>query len=340
MSLALGGPRKASYVLMAVGLFAIVRFNLAPALLAGLFSYMILDQSNRRLRTLGAGPLSSRWASVAVLLILAGGLGLIFQAFLHIGISRMPQLLDRATPRVDAITRRFGLDLQLTSAGDLRALIMDWVRENYRAITAASGLLTRGFFQIVIAVVAATLYFLSPTEPRSRPDDLHTELLDQISDRVSLFVASFERVIGAQLLIASINAFITAVFLYAVDMPFKNFLTLATFVCGVVPIVGNIASNALICAAAVVRSEQLAVAALVFLVVVHKAEYFLNSRIVGAAVAIPMWATLLGNLAGEVLMGVPGVLLAPTLLYYVRTELQLIPLRDREASRHGAAPLV
>ena len=38
----------------------------------------------------------------------------------------------------------------------------------------------------------------------------------------------------------------------------------------------------------------MALAALVFLVVVHKLEYFLNGKIIGDRVKNPIWLTLLG----------------------------------------------
>ena len=166
---------------------------------------------------------------------------------------------------------------------------------------------------------------LSPEPAPLEEGHLYSELHHEGRHRASLFVGSFERVMGAQVVIAAINALATAVFLFSVGMPFKTFLVLTTFVCGMVPIAGNIISNIVIVAAALTRSNQLAAAALVFLVAIHKAEYFLNSRIVGSRIHLPMWATLLALLVGEALLGVPGVILAPTLLYYVREELRLVP---------------
>ncbi|MBI3565594.1 MAG: AI-2E family transporter, partial [Elusimicrobia bacterium] len=199
------------------------------------------------------------------------------------------------------------------------------VRENARSVTKASGLLTRGFFQIVVAVAVAILAFLrtpGTDRPRGTPDE---EFLRECADRFKLFGVSFERVMGAQVVIAAINTGVTAAFLFTTHLPFRTMLTLATFVCGMVPIAGNIASNALIVAAALTVSDRMAAVALVFLVAVHKAEYFLNGRIVGSRIETPMWATLLGLLAGEALMGVTGVILAPTLVFYFREELRLVP---------------
>jgi len=133
--------------------------------------------------------------------------------------------------------------------------------------------------------------------------------------------------VGAQVAISTINTILTAVFLHAMGFPFKNFLILTTFVCGLIPIIGNVISNIAIVSAGLTISVQLATFGLGYLVVIHKLEYILNSRIVGSSIDTPMWMTLLGLIVGEAMMGVPGVLLAPALLHYVRAELRAIPTR-------------
>ena len=64
--------------------------------------------------------------------------------------------------------------------------------------------------------------------------------------------------------------------------------------------------------------------AFIFLVVVHKLEYFLNSKIVGARIRNPIWLTLIGLIIGEKLMGVPGMILSPVILNYLRVEMSKI----------------
>ena len=61
-------------------------------------------------------------------------------------------------------------------------------------------------------------------------------------------------------------------------------------------------------------------AALMFLVILHKGEYFLNSKIIGDRIRNPMWLTLLGLVIGEKLMGIPGMILAPVLLHFIKVE--------------------
>jgi predicted PurR-regulated permease PerM len=67
----------------------------------------------------------------------------------------------------------------------------------------------------------------------------------------------------------------------------------------------------------------MALFALVFLILIHKLEYFLNSKIVGDRIKNPMWLTLIGLVVGEKLMGVPGMVLAPIVLHYIKVEASL-----------------
>ncbi|MDE2143482.1 MAG: AI-2E family transporter [Elusimicrobia bacterium] len=326
MNATLSGARKASYFLVLTALIVVARFHLGAALVAGLFAAMILNQTDRALRDAGAAPGASRWLSVALFVVIGGLLALILVAFVRIGLTRLPLLLDRVLPRVDALANRFGVDLAVGNVEDLRAFILNAAKENTRSITAASGLLTRGFFQILAAIAVALLRFLSPSgHPPGK--GLEAEFLSECSNRAAIFTGSFDRVMGAQVLISAINTFVTLVFLFALGIPFRSLLTLTTFLCGMIPIAGNLASNALIVAAALARSDHMALAALVFLVVIHKAEYLLNGRIVGARIDTPTWATLVGLLVGEALMGVTGVILAPSVIHYVREELRAIPSR-------------
>ena len=64
-----------------------------------------------------------------------------------------------------------------------------------------------------------------------------------------------------------------------------------------------------------------AVVALVFMVVVHKLEYFLNARIIGSSLNAHAWELLAVMLVAETLFGVPGVVAAPVFYAYAKREL-------------------
>jgi predicted PurR-regulated permease PerM len=121
--------------------------------------------------------------------------------------------------------------------------------------------------------------------------------------------------------ISTINTGLTAVFLLWNGYPFAAVLVMLTFLCGLLPIIGNLISNTLIVGIGFTLSPRTALIALIFLVVVHKLEYFLNSKIIGDRIKNPMWLTLIGLVLGEKLMGIPGMILAPVVLHYIKVEM-------------------
>ncbi|MDX6769275.1 MAG: AI-2E family transporter [Elusimicrobiota bacterium] len=318
--------RKASYLLFAACLVVIAKFDLGPCLLAALVSYMILDLTERRLRDMGTRAAVSRTAAVIVFVVLATVFAWVIVRFLTVGLDRLPELLDRVLPRLGGLAEAQGVDFPAENARELRDLVVSAARENARSVGATSGLLTRGFFQVVAGVFVANLRFLTPSVEEDR-GSLFDAVRIEFTSRVSLFVRSFERIVGAQFTISVVNTLLTGAFLVIMGFPFRTFLILLTFVCGLIPIVGNIVSNSFITLAGLTVSVQLAVGGLVYLVVLHKLEYLLNSRIVGGSIDTPMWMTLIGLVVGEATMGVPGVLIAPALLHYVREEMRAVPGR-------------
>jgi predicted PurR-regulated permease PerM len=85
-------------------------------------------------------------------------------------------------------------------------------------------------------------------------------------------------------------------------------------------------SNTIIVFLAAAMSVKFALVALIFLVGIHKLEYFLNSKIIGGWIRNPVWLTLIGLIVGEIVMGIPGMVLAPVVLNYMRLEMSKIPV--------------
>jgi predicted PurR-regulated permease PerM len=61
--------------------------------------------------------------------------------------------------------------------------------------------------------------------------------------------------------------------------------------------------------------------ALLFLVTIHKLEYFLNAKIIGTQINAKAWELLTAMLIMESMFGIPGVIAAPVLYAYLKTEL-------------------
>lgn len=141
--------------------------------------------------------------------------------------------------------------------------------------------------------------------------------LTAIRGRGHNYVRAFSDIVVAQLAIAAVNTVLTAVFLFAVlpfagvKVPFSGVLVGLTLVAGMVPIVGNLASNAAILLAALTVSTNAALAALVFLLAIHKLEYVLNAQFVGHKTKVPA-SVLLGTMVVlEAFFGLQGLVLAP-----------------------------
>ena len=95
-----------------------------------------------------------------------------------------------------------------------------------------------------------------------------------------------------------------------------------TFFASLVPIIGNLLSNAAITIAALTVSVWLGIASLGFLVVIHKLEYFLNARIVGGRTNVPTYAMLAAMLVLEAAFGLGGLVAAPTYAAWLTRELR------------------
>ena len=109
--------------------------------------------------------------------------------------------------------------------------------------------------------------------------------------------------------------------MFGVHLPLTKTLIGVTFLAGLLPVVGNLISNTVIVVVSLAHSPHIALASLVFLILIHKLEYFLNARIVGSRIRARAWELLLAMLALEAAFGLPGVVAAPIFYAYLKQEL-------------------
>ena len=141
------------------------------------------------------------------------------------------------------------------------------------------------------------------------------------------FADAFRRIVFAQVKISAINSVFTGIFLLVIlpifhdRLPLSKTLVLVTFIVGLLPVIGNLVSNTIIVAVALSVSFPAAVMALVFLILIHKLEYFLNARIVGGQIEARTWELLVAMLVMEAAFGLQGVIAAPIFYAYIKREL-------------------
>jgi predicted PurR-regulated permease PerM len=139
---------------------------------------------------------------------------------------------------------------------------------------------------------------------------------------------AFRRIVFAQVRISGINTAFTAIYLavvlplFGVHLPLTKTMIVVTFLAGLLPVVGNLISNTVIFVVSLAHSPAIAMSSLGFLVVIHKLEYFLNARIVGAQISAKAWELLTAMLVMESVFGLPGLVAAPICYAWLKDELK------------------
>ncbi len=237
-------------------------------------------------------------------------------------ILALPDVAETSIPSASAWAQRRQIELPFTDFESLRTVVIDTLKEeaHYLQDVAhfARSTSVALVFSILGIIAAVSLFLKTGLDPyrgtHAVKNNLYSISCDEVSTRFRDFYRSFATVMGAQITM-------TGLFVVIVRMPHAPLLIAITFLCGLVPIVGNLVSNTIIVFIALTISLKLAIGALVFLVLIHKLEYFLNSKIIGERIRNPVWLTLIALIIGERLMGIPGLILAPVVLNYLRVEM-------------------
>ncbi len=319
---------------MAALLVLIGWFHLGTLVLTAVFGYFALEQfSLGRSKTLAV--------IVYFLTVAATAYGLFF--FSKQAYHTLPRIANESIPRIVEYAEHKGLELPFTDYASLKSLALKEVQERFANVGRYA---REAVFQIVlliIGLVVAVSLFLNARwgadEEHSTRDSLYSTVVQELVLRFETFYASFARVIGAQIIISAVNTLLTSIFLIYNGFPYVMVIIVLTFLCGLLPIIGNIMSNTLIMGVGFTLSPKMALVSLIFLVVIHKLEYFLNSKIIGSRIKTPMWLTLIGIVIGEKLMGIPGMILAPVVLHYIKVEASRNKIAELSGTPPAAVPI-
>ena len=214
----------------------------------------------------------------------------------------------------------------MTDAENLKTAVVLWLKQHAATIQIAGGSVSIALVRMIMGMLLAILVFFRHV---THHDEARGPLALALSEKVDRFADAFSRIAWAQMKVSAVNTLITALYLvslplFGAHLPFVTTLIVITFVCGLIPVIGNLISNTVIVILSLGVSGGTAIASLVFLVVVHKLQYLLNSRIVGGEVDSQAWEILLAIILGEAAFGIGGVVLAPIIYAFVKRE-----LRDR-----------
>jgi predicted PurR-regulated permease PerM len=320
-------PVAASYLLAAILVPAVLHFKLLPAVIAGLAVHVLTTQL--------AGRLPKHWTRVArevaltvlvtsvMLLVLGIGFGL--WSFLR--GHGLAALLAAAAGTLDRLRQVLPADIAEsipTTVEDLREQVALVLRQYGTEISVAGLEGVKLFAHILLGMVVGGMTSLH----HFREQDHWPPLAGALRLRIRALVEAFEKVVFAQLSISLLNTALTAIFLllvlplFGIYLPMRTVLIVLTFLCGLLPVVGNLLSNIVIVLISAGISPGVGAASLVFLIAIHKLEYFTNARIVGGRVHASAWELLCAMLLMEAVFGLGGLVAAPVVYAWAKSELK------------------
>jgi predicted PurR-regulated permease PerM len=320
-----------SLVLAFAALIAVFPLGLLSALLAGLLVYNIIVFGAKSLCRNGVMPSNKiakilLFVTISVIVIASLSAGVVFLvSFISDGQESIVSLIKQMADVVVTVRKSMPEWLQEYLPANIegwQAGLHEWLLSNARYLSVfgrdAGMFLVHVLFGMIIGGMAA----LQSSDLSNR-----APLTEALKARANCLCLAFRRVIFSQIRISALNTLLTAIFLagimpaVGIHLPFVKTMVLVTFIVGLLPIIGNIISNTVIVLISLGVSPLAAVVALIYLILIHKLEYFVNAKIIGSQISAHAWEVLLAMLVMDAAFGLPGVVAAPIYYAYIKSEL-------------------
>lgn len=320
--------RQRAVLSAGIALLVVLWLQLFAALFGALAGYVLFSLARRPT----AQPVTAGRRIANILLaaaLMAGGAFAVFEGvelLLNASSDGLPRLMQLLADTLDQI-RRSAPDWIASrlpeSADALQAALSGWLRAHAQHVQHWGRLALEVIVHLLVGLVIGVAANVSI---HRRPA---TAALSALAiERWRQLAQAFRDVLAAQIRIALVNAALTAVYLLAalpafgVHVPLAKTLVAFTFFASLLPIVGNLMSNGAIVVAALTVSLGTGIASLVFLIVIHKLEYFLNAHFVGSRVDMPVYALLASMLVLEAAFGAAGLVAAPIYCAWLTREMR------------------
>jgi predicted PurR-regulated permease PerM len=325
--------QQASWLLAFLALVLVLKLHLLPALLAGLLVYELVHLTAPLLERKLSGTRAKQAAVLVFAMLVIGavvlGIVLLLAFFrsdagsLAVLVQKMAEILENSRHSLP--------DWLIGSLPDsvegTKTAIVEWLREHATQLQTLGKEAGLAMAHVLIGLIVGAMLALREVCDHHAMQPLAAAL----TERARRLAEAFRRIVFAQVRISTINTVFTAIYLAVVlpvlgiHLPLTKTMIALTFVAGLLPVIGNLVSNTVIVVVSLAHSPQVAMGSLAFLVVVHKFEYFLNARIVGARISAQSWELLLAMLVMEAAFGLPGLVAAP--IYYAWLKQELVDAR-------------
>lgn len=195
----------------------------------------------------------------------------------------------------------------------------------------------------LVGLILAVVYFLDEERLRTFRQSLAPDSLFGTLTRWGEFVAdAVSLTVQLQFIVAAANALLTLPVLLLIGVPHVPMLMLLIFVSGLIPVVGNLISGAVLSVVAYQTKGFVGVGLFIGLTfVLHKLEsYFLNPRLAARHVPLPGFVLILSLIAWEHLLGFVGLFVSFPFLYVAGKLLSEFKQEDAPLPEPATAPVV
>ncbi|MDM0024273.1 AI-2E family transporter [Variovorax saccharolyticus] len=337
----------ASYLLIAAGLLLIMWQGLLPGLLCVCIGFLgtrwlvrAFDVGMRRRRKISAND--PAWSAAPALprvaaatLVMLAPIGLLILGFSEArefvlnAPEQYKELLDYIARTVLELRLKLPPDIGAylpEGSGEVQRMIANYLRGQAGSLALTGRAWLGGLLFAYVGLIVGSLAAVAVHTPSRLP------LARELRARIVLFGEAFGQIVAAQFWIAAFNTFLTALFLlfllplWQMELPYTPALITLTFVAGLVPIVGNLICNTVITLVGLSVSPLTALACLAFLILIHKAEYLINAKVVGSRTQMAVWELLAVMFIAEAVFGPAGLVAAPLFYAYLKKELKAAAL--------------
>ena len=326
--------QMAAYLLVGLALYLVLRLHLLPVLLAGLLVYTLINALAPLLQRHLPGT-RAHWLLVALLAAAVVALlsFAIVGSIAFLGsengnptllFERMGPVIERARAQLPA----FIINHLPNNSEQIRDEVLAWLSEHAAQLQLAGKSAARIILHLLIGMILGAMLALQMAMARSPGGPLTVML----KARCEMLVGGFRDIVFAQVKISALNTLFTGIFLlivlplFGIHLPLAKTLVVVTFICGLLPVIGNLISNTIIFIIGLSVSLWVGVASLSFLILIHKLEYFLNARIIGSQIRSRAWELLIAMLLMEAAFGIAGLIAAPIYYAYLKRELEAAKL--------------
>ncbi|NUE66469.1 AI-2E family transporter [Snodgrassella sp. ESL0253] len=327
-------------VLYSIFFIMFMQIHLMSGVISGLLTYTLTQKLEdflaRKMHRWGnkAKLFSVLLLSLLIMVLLIGGFGYLISWV--ISVAKDPQqTLTHIQNLFNSIANSLPKELSNylpDNLIELRANALNFIKEH---VLYLQSVIKQLFHSLLIIIIGMIIGLIAGYQQNKRniteTPSTSTIYMQALKDGLDRLILVFQYVAFSQVMIALFNTIMTALFLlivlplFGIHLPFSKSLILATFILGLIPIIGNLIVNTIMCLVAFTISFWIAVIVLTYLIIIHKIEYILNAKIVGTKIHAGICELLIAMVLSETLFGVIGLVFAP--IFYAFLKLSLKQLK-------------